>query len=89
MKKPLSEFIRTKVQQLMVIGMSFAFIPLAQQCGMTIFEGADIPIEAGEIVEQDFETIGKGANSGYTERTSLVITDEETWAQVWGVYVAD
>lgn len=86
MEKSVCEFIGAKVREFMVVCMSFAFIPLAQQCGTTILEGDDIPVETGEVVEQDFETISKGTNSGYTKRASLVITDEETWAQVWEIH---
>ncbi len=38
------------------------------------------------ILEQQFETIDKGAFSGYTERCSFVITDKEKWSQVWSIH---
>jgi hypothetical protein len=38
------------------------------------------------ILEQQFETIDKGAFSGYTERCSFVITDKQKWSQVWNIH---
>ena len=54
-KRSVGESIKVRLQHFMIIGMSFAIIPLSQQCGTTIFEGAGDP-DTQEDVEAVLST---------------------------------